>query len=218
MRWYMGFFITWIGEFTILYDILEVESKGWLLLSYNQWENGINGVGAEGIPTLRANPPPKSLSALLYMIWMMNQFLLVVVNLNFLIALISQSYEESMNNMIIDQYSTKAEFNNQVYKNMKLLGWGMKNFKTVIVAQEVDNDNATNKNEWNGYAKTVKTYLKKQIDNKVDDLQKIVSTKVGALDAGVGALDTKVGALDAKVGALDAKMDAMMELLSKKQE
>ena len=92
------------------------------------------------------------LTALLYIIWVMSQFLLNVVNMNFLIALISQSYEESMNNMVINLYRTKAELNYQVYKNMQLLGWEMKRFKTLIVAQEVDNDNAMDKNEWNGYA------------------------------------------------------------------
>ena len=88
------------------------------------------------------------------------------MNLNFLIAVISQSYEESMNNMVINQYRIRAVMNQQVYKNMRVLGWFKDRFRTVIVAQEVDNDNAINKNEWNGYAQTVKVYLKKQFDTK----------------------------------------------------
>ena len=98
MRWYLAFFVVWIIEFTILYELLGVTTKGWLL-GYNQWENGI---GAGGIPTLSNKNPANSLLVLLYVIWVFNQFLLVVVMLNFLIALLSQSYEESMNNMVID--------------------------------------------------------------------------------------------------------------------
>ena len=101
MRWYMAFFVVWIVEFSILYQILDVKTKGWLL-GYNQWENGINGIGAEGIPKLNAQNPQHSLLVLHYVIWIFNQFLLVVVMLNFLIALLSQSYEESMNNMVIN--------------------------------------------------------------------------------------------------------------------
>ena len=229
IRWYMGFFTLWIAQFTILYQILDVESKGWLL-TYNQWESG---VGAGGIPTLRAGKPAPSITALLYIIWVLNQFILVVVNLNFLIAVISQSYEESMNNMVINQYRTRAEMNQQVYKNMHLLGWFKDRFRTVIVAQEVDNDNAINKNEWNGYAQTVKTYLKKQFETKVEALQKILSAQSKAIadtdakiDATAETTKAQIKALDAKLDAqaeatkaleakMDAKMDAILELLSK---
>ena len=114
--------------------------------------------------------------------------------------------------MVINLYRTKAELNYQVYKNLQLLGWsGIKSFKVVIVAHEVDNDNAMDKNEWNGYAQTIKKYLRVQIDTKVDALQKIMSAQAKATDA----TNAKVDALEAKI---DAKMDAILELLSKKQE
>ena len=57
MRWYMAFFVVWIIEFTILYQLLGVTTKGWLL-GYNQWENGI---GAGGIPKLSSQNPANSL-------------------------------------------------------------------------------------------------------------------------------------------------------------
>ena len=95
---------------------------------------------------------------------------------------------------------------------MQYFGWGQRRFKTIIVSQEVDNDHAINKNEWNGYAQTVKTYLKKQFDTKVEALQKVISAQAKAI---AEASDAKVDALEAK---MDAKMDAILELLSKKQE
>ena len=162
MRWYMLFFIAWILQFSILYEILGIKIHGWKLI-YNSWEIGIGGGNT---PTLVNTEP--FLLVLLNIIWVLNQFFLVVVMLNFLIALLSQSYEESMNNMIIDRYRTRADMNAQVYMVLNILefikvwlGYKKKEIDIIIVSKEVENDNINNQNEWNGFAKTVKNFNKK---------------------------------------------------------
>mgnify|MGYP001022784206 CR=1 FL=1 len=67
-----------------------------------------------------------------------------------------------MNNMIIDRYRVRAEMNVQVYKILELLGYDKRDINFIILSQEVENDNKNNQTEWNGFAKTVKTYNKKQ--------------------------------------------------------
>lgn len=49
--------------------------------------------------------------ACIWGIWLINQFFITIILLNFLIAIIVQSYESVMSKSIINIYSTKAAWN-----------------------------------------------------------------------------------------------------------
>jgi hypothetical protein len=49
--------------------------------------------------------------ACIWCIWLVNQFFITIILLNFLIAIIVQSYESVMSKSIINIYSTKAAWN-----------------------------------------------------------------------------------------------------------
>ena len=48
---------------------------------------------------------------LTWVIWMVNQYILLIVLMNFLIAIISQVYEDDMTNKLENEYVQKAEMN-----------------------------------------------------------------------------------------------------------
>ena len=77
-----------------------------------------------------------------------------------------------MNNMIVDRYKTRADMNAQVYEILDLIPSHWKRTRDyyeldqliciIIVSHEVENDNDNNQTEWNGFARTIKNFNKKQ--------------------------------------------------------
>ena len=79
----MLFFLAWVAQFDILYNLLDVETHGWDL-TYNSWEIS---VGSGNRP--KSTKDDVFTKKVLLIVWVLNQFFLVVVMLNFLIALLS---------------------------------------------------------------------------------------------------------------------------------
>ena len=48
---------------------------------------------------------------LIWIVWVLHQFLVLVILLNFLIAIISQSYENVMTKLDVFKYQTRVDFN-----------------------------------------------------------------------------------------------------------
>jgi len=105
----MVIFILWTGLFAIEFYVLRSNSKdaagfegvptavGYLLLAFE------NGIGNIQPPTVDVwvTKNGQSFSAtlivyLIYIVWFLNQFILLIVLLNFVIALISEVYERVM--------------------------------------------------------------------------------------------------------------------------
>ncbi len=59
---------------------------------------------------------------LIWYFWAANQFLIVVVLLNFVIAIITNSYDQVMSNAQISKYIQMCELNREVRLIMKSLG------------------------------------------------------------------------------------------------
>ena len=71
----------------------------------NTFENAIGNVQNPDVNLwINSENPSKSMVTLIYFIWFVNQFLATIVLINFLIAVISQSYENVMNKLIIHIY------------------------------------------------------------------------------------------------------------------
>lgn len=51
-----------------------------------------------------------------YGLWFVNQFLVLIILLNFLIAVISQSYEKVKNSAIILEYQDRCELNREAHQ------------------------------------------------------------------------------------------------------
>jgi len=51
---------------------------------------------------------------MIYVFWFLNQFLILIIVINFLIAVISQSYENVMDTATKIKYSQRCDLNSQV--------------------------------------------------------------------------------------------------------
>jgi hypothetical protein len=58
---------------------------------------------------------------LIYIAWFMNQFILLVVLLNFVIALISEVYERVMDQRMIHEYRQKQQLNDECDRFLEFL-------------------------------------------------------------------------------------------------
>lgn len=81
---------------------------------------------------------------LIWIMWIINKVLMLIVLLNFLIAIISQSYEESMSKEIIYRYKQRAQMNEEcrlIFKTFKAI-----KDRSIFVLSA--NDSNRNKNSW----------------------------------------------------------------------
>lgn len=105
----------------------------------------------------------------IYLFWFLNQFLILIVLINFLIAVISQSYENVMDTAVIIKYSQRCDLNSQIsiiYEHSKIL---RKNYDCVILSSNTQHggDEA-----WSGFCQSVKCYVKEQNAKVFTNIQK----------------------------------------------
>ena len=56
--------------------------------------------------------------SLIWVLWIINQWLVLVITLNIFIAIINQSYDQTMSNYTLNKYRYRAELN----REMRLIG------------------------------------------------------------------------------------------------
>lgn len=127
---FLIFFITWVMIFSVLFQVsgTTFESKDYktlpILAFYLQtYRNSIGDISPpeydywEFIHALKTKGRPQYFDypqIMIYFIWLLwfeNQFFNLIILLNFLIAIVGQSYERVMSESLIYQYSHKAELN-----------------------------------------------------------------------------------------------------------
>jgi len=79
------------------------------------FENGIGNISAPTINYLNSSyhktKLDKFITFMIYMMWFLAQIILLIVLLNFVIALISQYYEDVMNQQVMHTYLMRNEIN-----------------------------------------------------------------------------------------------------------
>ena len=100
------------------------------------------------------------------MLWFFEIYMMVIIMLNFLIAIVSQSYEEANCSQIETQYRQKSEmtlefmqcmdyFDKHGYGFMtKLFSYKTENFDYILIASE-RNKESDSRDEWIGMVKTI---------------------------------------------------------------
>mmetsp|Transcript_19632 Transcript_19632/g.30271 ORF Transcript_19632/g.30271 Transcript_19632/m.30271 type:complete len:202 (+) Transcript_19632:2112-2717(+) len=120
---FMTFFSLWVLYFTIEFKILkwemdEEEYKGLtefvqrLILTFR---NSIGDLSLPGYDKWLEQPTweSKLVVSLLWLMWFVNIFLMLIMLLNFLIAVISQTYERVASSQISYTYKDRAEMNQE---------------------------------------------------------------------------------------------------------
>ena len=155
---------------------------------------------------------------LIWFVWFMNQFIIVIILLNFLIAVISQSYENVMNSKSIMKYQDMAALNKEAYQFMN--HWGFKHplikKNRLLVSLEVANDEGET-SEWSGFVQTMKIFVKKQLQENqgklidffkeknaglrhvVTSMQSTVKTDINEVKSEMRSMKNKVLAIETLV-------------------
>lgn len=119
---------------------------------------------------------------LMWFIWYMNQFIIVIILLNFLIAVISQSYENVMNSKSIMKYQDMAALNKEAYNFMNFFGFKYPLMKKnrLLLTLEASNDEGET-GEWGGFVQTMKIFVKKSLNDNLNKMQEFVKGRNAGL-------------------------------------
>mmetsp|Transcript_3352 Transcript_3352/g.5063 ORF Transcript_3352/g.5063 Transcript_3352/m.5063 type:complete len:244 (-) Transcript_3352:104-835(-) len=111
-----------------------------------------------------------------WFVWFANQFVNLIILLNFLIAVISQTYEKVISAQQTHNYLHKSQLNREYYELRSFFGWTSK-----IKALSFTNDSqfeGESDDEWKGLISA----MKKHIDSSVSSLQSLIGKQGKLLD------------------------------------
>ena len=123
---FLGIYLFWVSFFALMAATLGANKTlaeayigltpavGWFL---NTFENSIGNINAPSIDfsTKDLKKFDNVIVSLIYFFWWSGELVLLVVMLNFLIALISQYYEDVMNSAIMHTYAMRYELNHEYH-------------------------------------------------------------------------------------------------------
>lgn len=168
--YFTTYLMIWMIAMTIAYKVLGMEANGYSKLDDNTfvnyfiqvWENGIGNINP---PAFLADDPSSLRVFAVYSMWFATQFVVLIVLLNFLIAVISQSYENVMDSSDILTYSARCAFNSETFPLKSFIGKDLIN-KTIanncIIVTVPDQEAEGQSSEWAGFVQTLKMFIKKQ--------------------------------------------------------
>jgi hypothetical protein len=113
--------------------------------------------------------------AVIWTFWLLNQFFVLIVLLNFLIAIISESYEAVMAESIIHKYEHKIEMNrsHRLFVNNV---FGTKRLECQIVTAAPKEENLE---DWTGFVHTITRFIQAKTDqNHVNQALELKKTEL----------------------------------------
>lgn len=196
IKLFAGFFYTWIFMFSLIFQILGMQIPNeddkdsdykelnifaaYFLYAYR---NSIGDIHAPGTAfwMSRITHQPDSaketslIMAVVWLFWILNQFFVLIVLLNFLIAIISESYEAVMAESIIHKYEHKIEMNRSHRLFMNSV-FGMKALECQIVTAAPKEENLE---DWTGFVHTITKYIQAKSDqNHVNQALELKKTEM----------------------------------------
>ena len=99
-----------------------------------------------------------------WILWLSNLFFMLIILLNFLIAIIGQSYDSVMSRNFISLYKSKCGFIKEctIITDMFDSLIGNSNLASVyLLSSSIDHDDSNN--EWTGFIKTITSTVKTEI-------------------------------------------------------
>ena len=102
----------------------------------------------------------------IWCVWLIHQFVILILLLNFLIAIVSQSYEEVMQKTDFFIYNQRLELNRETIVLLDVLG-KLPNFNSLIMASMRDESSADEASlELKGLVTNMKEYFAKIMKNQ----------------------------------------------------
>lgn len=156
---FMIFLFAWIMLFSLEFQIVGAEFSDedydgftWKkIYAIQTYRNSIGDISTPGYSKwLTAAEDAHASSWMMiysvWFIWLMNQYLVLIILLNFLIAVISSSYETVMGNELIHEYDAKVAFNRECRLILKAFNL-QKKFDMVLLSCEKENSEEGEINE-----------------------------------------------------------------------
>lgn len=103
---------------------------------------------------------------------------MLIILLNFLIAVISQSYEKVKNSAMMLEYQDKCQLNSEAHMIMELFKYNI-TYKVMIITEPEnvkDKQETEDFDEWTGFVQTLKMFIKKKSRKISNDMTKLEKT------------------------------------------
>ena len=85
----------------------------------------------------------------IWLVWFLQQFIILICLLNFLIAIVSQSYENVMSKKEQFKYRERVLMNKECLTVLQYF-IVLSNFNTILIVSQIDEDSQAS-DEWQGY-------------------------------------------------------------------
>ena len=177
---FTAYLFLWILAICLLNTILGVESNANRVglgqgthsaMFFYVWENSIGNIQD---PTMPPTQKSELVLGTIWFVWWVNQFIIVIIMLNFLISVISQSYENVMNSHKIKRYQDIAALNKEVYEFLAAVGLlslltskEQINQNKIVIAMTPTEETAEETDEWVGFVQTMKHFMRKNVVYKI---------------------------------------------------
>ena len=154
------------------------------------WENSIGNINDPDDSSF-ASDASSSQTYLIWAVWVLNQFIIVIILLNFLIAVISQSYENVMSSKTIKQYQDIAALNKETFQFLNTMGLLAGNElvqkNRILITVEAENENESS--EWTGFVSTMKSFIKKSLGNSTRQMQDFIKGRLGDMKTSITGIE-----------------------------
>ena len=144
---------------------------------------------------------------LIWVVWFMNQFLILIILLNFLISVISKSYSDVMDSALMFKYVQMCELNRE-FAVLNEQIFHKEQIKGLILTANNDDDDGNA--DFGGLVSQIKDYIKgenrslnKFITEQRTEVEKHVTVKNKAIEENLG---TTKAELKEKIGELNSEM------------
>ena len=154
--------------------------------------------------------------SLIWFVWVAHQFVILILLLNFLIAIVSQSYENVMQQTDFFIYNQRLELNSETILILDFLG-KLPDFRTLILASLSDDARADEAaNEWKGLVSNMKDHFSKIMKNQKQYLETKIQDQNDKVNNVVQNLRKEFNVMKKQIQAVDGKIDKLMELVQDK--
>lgn len=138
----------------------------------------------------------KTMLWVIWFFWFINTFLNLIILLNFLIAVISQVYDQTIAQKILNRYWDKANFNQEYFIVMNQFMQLSELFKIVVITQAVDFEDNTDDDSYVGFVESLKRIIHKQMVELKDSNFKNLKTIVDKFDERFGKMEQDINKIE----------------------
>ena len=136
-----------------------------------------------------------------WVVWMIHQYFLHIVFMNFLIAIISQVYENDLANTLQNEYTQKAEMNLEAEQLLTFIGFMEKYFLYILTGDKKDVVDE-NLKEWQGYVAQIKQNQKhesERLEKKITSVEEKIEKKI---DGKIDSVEKKIDSVKEDIASL----------------